>query len=286
MNNEKLILTINQNLEKYMAPQKANIIYQAMAYSLLGKGKRIRPTIMILSCQAVGGSIKKAMPFACALEMIHTYSLVHDDLPAMDNDTLRRGLPTNHIAHGEAMAILAGDGLLNMAWEIMARHCLTHPNKDNIKAMEIIGASSGVKGMIGGQVMDINTTGENISGETLLYIHSKKTAALISAAFSAGAILGGGSKKTVSTLTKAGYYLGLAYQIKDDYLDITENKETTGKDEKSDIKNNKATYVSLYGKERCIASINILKSQIISLLKDVNLNTKKLEELTIQLLNY
>lgn len=227
-----------------MFDDKNGSTYDSMKYSLYAGGKRIRPMITLASCDALGGDKEAALCFGCALEMIHTYSLIHDDLPCMDNDDLRRGKPTNHIVFGEHMAVLAGDALLNFACESIVKSPLNVDANVKIKALEILYSASGAEGMIGGQVMDIRAENEAITAEELRILHNKKTGALINASASLGAIASGEDEKLFHNYTSA---LGLAFQIRDDILDVESDTETFGKPVKSDEKNNKTTYVSLYG---------------------------------------
>ncbi len=238
---------IDDELQKCLKPQYPNEIYEAMSYSVFAGGKRIRPMLLLGATEAVSGNIEKALPFAIAVELIHTYSLIHDDLPSMDNDDLRRGKPTNHKVFGEALATLAGDGLLNLAYEIMAKACASNLTFENAWAMAEIANAAGVWGMIGGQVVDILSENKNIEKDELIYIHRNKTAALIRASLAAGAIIGGASKAKVLVFKEAGEKLGLTFQIKDDLLDIYGDEKTLGKPINSDKKNNKVTYVSMFG---------------------------------------
>ncbi len=233
-------------LKEYMKfedmPQKR--IFEAMEYSLLAGGKRLRPVIMIYATQLCGGNMKEIMPFACAIEMIHTYSLIHDDLPAMDNDDLRRGKPTNHIIFDEATAILAGDGLLNMAFEI-ASNCNEVSPRLVIRALKVLSKASGVLGMIGGQVIDIESENKKLTLDELKNIHALKTGALIRAAGVCGAILGGGREEEIRAVDEFCSNLGIAFQIRDDVLDVEGDEKTLGKPIGSDAENNKNTYVTL-----------------------------------------
>jgi len=227
-------------------------INEAMEYSLLAGGKRIRPVLLLAACDFAGGDIMSALPYACAIEYIHTYSLIHDDLPAMDDDDIRRGVATNHKVFGEAIAILAGDGLLSSAFEAMSKDLLLYfddPNmlKSRIRAMYEIAKGSGCKGMIAGQIADIEAEGKQCSKELLDYIHVNKTAALIKAAVKAGAHIGGANKDMLSDLTEYAENLGLAFQVADDLLDVCGNEAELGKKTNADIEKGKATFPSLYG---------------------------------------
>jgi len=217
-----------------------------MEYSLFPGGKRLRPVILLATCEALGGRIEDALPFACALEMIHTYSLIHDDLPAMDDDDERRGKPSNHKVFGDAMAILAGDALLNRAFETMADLC---DSPQNINAMRVIISASGDNGMIAGQVQDILNENKKIDSSTLSNIYSKKTGKLFVAALKAGAWLGGADETYVAAIEQVGEKLGLAFQILDDILEVESTTEVLGKSTDSDSRNKKNTYVSVHGLE-------------------------------------
>lgn len=231
---------------------KSEVLHEAMRYSLTAGGKRIRPALLLAACEFSGGDIRSALPYACALEYIHTYSLIHDDLPAMDDDELRRGQPTNHIVFGEAQAILAGDGLLSSAFEAMSKDMLLYfDDADNLKkrvrACYEIAKGSGCRGMVAGQVADIEAEGKQCSKEMLDYIHVNKTAALIICAVKAGAHLGGADPEMQKNLSDYAENLGLAFQIEDDILDILGKEEEMGKKAGVDSNKHKSTYPALYG---------------------------------------
>ena len=242
---EERINYINNGLDKYLTPEYPEIIYEAMRYSVFAGGKRVRPVFLLSVCEAVGGNLEKALPFACALEMIHTYSLIHDDLPAMDNDDFRRGKKTCHKMFDEGIAVLAGDGLLNMAFEIMLDSVCKDPKL--AYAAKTIADLSGSKGMLVGQVADVTSENKPIDEKTLMFIHENKTAGLIKAALGAGAIIGGADEKKVNNFLEIGYKIGIAFQIQDDILDVTSTDEVLGKPVFSDEKNNKTTYVTMFG---------------------------------------
>jgi geranylgeranyl diphosphate synthase type II len=240
---------INEYLNEFL-PQSygfAEIIYDSIRYSVFAGGKRLRPIMMTAAFEAVGGTGEIIYHFACALEMIHTYSLIHDDLPAMDNDDFRRGKLTNHKVYGDGLAILAGDALLNLAFETMIKAGKSHPSKEVFEAMEVIASSAGIGGMIGGQVVDLISENQEIDIDIINFIHRHKTTALIQAALKAGGILGKGTNEEIKALDKFGYCLGMAFQIQDDILDIISTQEELGKPINSDEKNGKATFVSLNG---------------------------------------
>lgn len=224
-------------------------ILEAMEYSLFAGGKRIRPVLALAVCEALGGSREDVLPFGCAVELIHTYSLIHDDLPAMDNDDLRRGKPTNHKVFGEGMAILAGDGLLNLAYEIVLSALIKNNSRESVIAAEFIGRAAGIKGMIGGQVIDIESEGCKIEMEKLRDMHSKKTGALIDAACASGCLIAG-RQDMLDTVLEYSRNLGIAFQIVDDILDVIGDSKKLGKNTGSDAQNEKSTYVSILGLDR------------------------------------
>ncbi len=242
---------INEELDRLIpennSPQGS--IYDAMRYSLMAGGKRLRPVLAIAVSEMLGGDIEKVLPFACAIEMIHTYSLIHDDLPCMDNDDYRRGKPTNHKVFGEAQALLAGDALLNRAFEVMAESISRVPENavEGVNAMRVIAEASGTKGMIGGQVIDIKSEGKAIPGELLLYMHKCKTGALIKASVLSAAVICRADTETMKILEEFVECIGLAFQIKDDILDVEGNSKVMGKNTGSDAAKSKSTFVSVYG---------------------------------------
>ena len=245
------ISKVDMSLEKYLrasdAPQSE--IYEAMRYSVFAGGKRLRPILMSETAKMLGGSWETVEPFACALEMIHTYSLIHDDLPAMDNDDLRRGMPTNHIKFGEAVAILAGDALLTRAFEVVSGH--KHENVQRaMRAISVLASSSGTEGMIGGQIVDLASEGKTITLSELQYIHLLKTGALIRAACVIGAILSGASEEQIRAVDEFAKNLGVAFQIRDDILDVTGDEKQLGKPIGSDAEQDKNTYIKILGQDR------------------------------------
>jgi geranylgeranyl diphosphate synthase type II len=224
-------------------------LHQSMRYSIFAGGKRLRPILMIAASEAVGGSAQQVMHAACALEMIHTYSLVHDDLPAMDDDDFRRGKPTNHKTYGEATAILAGDALLTEAFRLLAdadANRLATP-ATVLRVIELVARFAGSQGMVGGQIVDMESEGKDIDFPTLEYIHTHKTGGLILASVQVGALLGGGDEKQIAALTRFGGAAGLAFQIADDILDVVGDQAELGKDVGSDQARGKATYPALLG---------------------------------------
>ncbi len=224
-------------------------LLEAMRYSLEAGGKRLRPVMLLAACDMAGGDVNTALPFACALEMIHTYSLIHDDLPAMDNDDLRRGKPTNHKVFGEDLAILAGDGLLNAAAELMARSALNMGAPRGIRALELVMRHAGVTGMIAGQTKDVLSEGSKPEEELVAYIHSHKTADLLEAPMEAGLALAGADESQIRAGHEYGLHLGLAFQMTDDLLDVTGDAALLGKNTGMDAELNKLTWVALRGVE-------------------------------------
>lgn len=225
-------------------------IYEAMRYSLLAGGKRLRPILCLASCELAGGTTSMAIPTACALEMIHTMSLIHDDLPAMDNDDYRRGKLTNHKVYGEDIAILAGDGLLTYAFEFIATKTENVPPQQVLQTIAYLGRAAGAGGLIGGQVVDVESEGKtDVSLETLNYIHAHKTGALLEACVVCGAILASASEADLQRLSRFAKNIGLAFQIIDDILDITATQEELGKTAGKDVQAGKVTYPSLWGIE-------------------------------------
>ena len=242
---------VEEALDNSLSIQKPETIYQAMRYSLLAGGKRLRPILCLATCELTGGSIDVAMPTACALEMIHTMSLIHDDLPAMDNDDYRRGKLTNHKVYGEDIAILAGDGLLAYAFEYVAANTQNVPAERIVRVIACLGHTVGAAGLVGGQVLDLESEGKSdISSETLTFIHTHKTGALLKASVVSGAILAGASAEDINKLSQYAQNIGLAFQIIDDILDITATDEELGKTAGKDLQAQKATYPSLWGIEK------------------------------------
>lgn len=277
---------IEAALQTYIPKQEAfpPVIFEAMGYSLFAGGKRLRPMMVLAACEAVGGNKEMAMPFACALEMIHTYSLIHDDLPAMDNDDYRRGRLTSHKVYGEDMAILTGDGLLHHAMETMAQACYENPCKETAGAMLAIAKGAGIHGMLTGQVVDVYFEGKPIDKETLDFIHIHKTAAMIRGALEAGARVGGAAEEVVGKFGLAGEKIGVAFQILDDILDVTSTMEELGKPIHSDEKNEKTTYVTLYGIEESRKIAAKLSDEAVAIWKELGETCVFLRTLTNYLL--
>ena len=234
-------------LDASMGPERPESLRDAMRYSLLAGGKRLRPILCLAACELVGGSSELAMPTAVALEMIHTMSLIHDDLPAMDNDDLRRGRPTNHKVYGDAMAILAGDAMLSRAFEMVAVRSANVPADRLLRVVGELALVSGAPGLVGGQVVDLESEGKAVDLQTLEYIHLHKTAALLRACVVTGALIGGASDDQLEAMRTYANGIGLAFQIIDDILDVTASSEVLGKTAGKDLLADKTTYPKLLG---------------------------------------
>ena len=273
---------IEKMLQEYLPKQKGyqSVIMEAMGYSLMAGGKRLRPMLMMETYRLFQGSCKAIRPFMAAIEMIHTYSLVHDDLPALDNDDYRRGRKTTHIVYGEDMGILAGDALLNYAFETAFRAFVTDPQDSLLigRALGVLGKKAGIYGMIGGQVIDVKETGHVVSKEVLDTIYVLKTSALIEASMMIGAIFGGASEEEVKKVEKIARYVGLAFQIQDDILDVTSTEEVLGKPIHSDEKNEKTTYVSMMGIEGAKKIVEEYSASAIDLLHQLSGKNEYLEQ--------
>ena len=289
---------IESVLEKYLPEEKgyAKTVIEAMNYSVKSGGKRIRPLLMFEAYRLFGGEDDIIEPFMAAIEMIHTYSLVHDDLPCMDNDEFRRGRKTTHAVYGEAMGVLAGDGLLNYAFETACRAFdkLNNLAGDNYNAMTIgraigiLASKSGIYGMIGGQCADIEAEdleNDQVTDKLIRYIHEHKTAALIENALMIGAVLAGANEINLAKMERVGHNVGLAFQIQDDILDVEGTFEQLGKPIGSDEKNGKTTYVSINGLEKAKADVEVLSQGAVNILKDIGEGNEFLEELVIYLVN-
>ncbi|MBW2625245.1 MAG: polyprenyl synthetase family protein [Deltaproteobacteria bacterium] len=241
-------------------------VVEAMRYSLFAGGKRLRPILCLAASEAVGGNLKAAMPAGCALEMIHTYSLIHDDLPAMDDDDLRRGKPTNHKVFGEAIAILAGDGLLTEAFVLLSDYNSLLPERA-VQVIGVIAEAASYRGMVGGQVVDILSQNKRAELETVQQMHSRKTAALIAAATESGALSGKGSEAQVAALARYGRAIGLAFQIADDILDIEGDTELLGKTTGADEARGKVTYPAAVGLQRSRQAANEMVNDALAALE-------------------
>ncbi len=265
---------------------KQKIIFEAMNYSVKAGGKRLRPLLMLETAKLFCDETENIFPFMAAIEMIHTYSLVHDDLPAMDNDEFRRGKKTTHAQYGEDLGILAGDGLLNLAYEVMSDAIIeADDSKKAAKAFQIIAKKAGAFGMVGGQTVDIISEGKEIDLDTIMYIHNLKTAALIEASMMAGAVLGGADNEEIGIVEKIAKNIGIAFQIQDDILDITSTTEVLGKPVMSDEKNHKITYVSICGLDKSKENVAKYSEEAMNLLDGLHRENLFLEQLIIKLIN-
>ncbi len=274
---------IDGALERHLPPEDVlpATLHRAMRYSIFAGGKRIRPVLMMAACEAAGGEPERVLPAACAMEMIHTYSLIHDDLPAMDDDDFRRGRPTNHKVFGEASAILAGDALLTEAFVLLSGSEASRevPAAILCRVIQLISRAAGSQGMVGGQVVDMESEGKAIDFPTLEYIHTRKTGALMLASIQAGALIGGADEEAYGALTRYGEYAGLAFQVADDILDITGDQAELGKDVGSDQARGKATYPALLGLSEARARAAELKDLAVSALSPLGERAEPLREI-------
>lgn len=276
-------------LKEYLPKEEGwqKTVIAAMNYSVLVGGKRLRPMLMEETYRLFGGKGREIEPFMAAIEMIHTYSLVHDDLPAMDNDEYRRGRKTTHVVYGEAMAILAGDGLLNYAFETAIKSFTMEGDLEKkARALSVLAQKAGIYGMIGGQTADIEAEdlGDQVTTEHLMFIHAHKTSALIEAAMMTGAILAGASQEETAQIEKAAYEIGIAFQIQDDILDVTSTLEMLGKPIGSDAKNHKTTYVTLKGLEESRKEQQELSLHAIETIRNIGYSNDFLMELVTSLI--
>ena len=267
---------INKVIQSYLPEEEgfAKTMAQAMNYSILAGGKRLRPMLILETLRLFGGEEKLAYPFMAAMEMIHTHSLVHDDLPALDNDDYRRGRLTTHKVYGEAMGVLSGVALLNYAYEVMLTAFDTADTPDCqahvIQSLKVMSHKTGLYGMLGGQSVDVENDGKPMSREMIDYIYENKTSALIEASVMTGAILGGATEEETAIVEKAAKNIGLAFQIQDDILDVTSTEEELGKPIHSDEKNHKTTYVTLMGIEKASQQVKKLSDEAVTLLEGLN----------------
>lgn len=278
-------MTFDQRLNEYIAQTETFLdeylntddcvgqesLIDAMRYSALAGGKRLRPTLTMEFCRVCGEKPVDALPFAVALEMIHTYSLIHDDLPCMDNDDMRRGKPTNHKVYGDGMAVLAGDGLLTQAFELMANPRYTGhlPPESVVRAIRILGREAGVLGMIGGQVLDINAARGELDYDALVRLQERKTGALMRAAAHMGCVIGGANAQQIQAANQYAVLLGLAFQIQDDILDLEGDAQVLGKSTGSDAQNDKATFPALLGIPACHDKVRELTHQAVHAVEGV-----------------
>ena len=286
---DEKVKEIEEILKSYLPEQNGyqRIIMDAMEYSLMAGGKRLRPMLMQETYRLFGGTEKVIEPFMAAQEMIHTYSLVHDDLPAMDDDELRRGRKTTHVVYGEDMGILAGDALLNYAFETAAIAFDEYPEKalQIGKAMKILGNKAGIYGMLGGQVVDVKETGHAVDKDVLDFIYALKTGALLESSMMIGATLAGADDESITLIEKVASKVGLAFQVQDDILDVTSTAEVLGKPIHSDEKNEKTTYVTLLGIDKAEKIVEKESVEAIELLKSLPVRNDYLEWLLTQLIH-
>ena len=290
--NEILADKVNQveNIISKYYPQETGYqktVLEAMNYSIKAGGKRLRPMLMLEAYRLFKGEGNLVEPFMAAIEMIHTYSLVHDDLPAMDNDEYRRGMKTTHVVYGEGMAVLAGDALLNYAYETALKAYDIEKSDNIIPALRVLSDKAGIFGMVGGQTVDVEAEKKELvlREEELMFIHEKKTSALIQASLMVGAILAGASQADVSKMELVGKYLGLAFQIQDDILDVTGTLQELGKPIGSDEKNNKVTYVTLNGLQKAKQDVEELSMKAVSLINEFDGEKTFLQDLFVYMIS-
>ena len=283
---ERIEGILNEALPEPKENEQARLI-EAMRYSVLSGGKRLRPLLMEEAVKLFKGNPETAEPFMAAIEFIHSYSLIHDDLPAMDNDEYRRGRKTTHVVYGEDIAILAGDALLNYAFEMIAKAIVYNPSSESAWAFKVLSEKAGAFGMVGGQCVDVlnDNSGDPLDMDELLFIHENKTAALIEAALMCGAILAGANEEEVSHMEAVGSKVGLAFQIRDDILDVTGSDSELGKPVGSDEKNKKTTYVSLVGVEKASQKVGELSAEAIKILSSFKDRNEFLEQLLKNLIH-
>ena len=285
---KKRVTEIRHIIESYLPQEEGfqRTLLEAVNYSMLVGGKKLRPLLMQQTYVMFGGKSEVIKPFMAAMEMIHTHSLIHDDLPAMDNDEYRRGRKTTHVVYGEAMAILAGDALLNLAYETAAKAFDIEPGNPAIgRAFQVLAGKTGLDGMIGGQSVDVENEGKPLSEEQLYFIYRLKTGALIESSMMIGAILAGASAEEVETVQRIARNVGLAFQIQDDILDVTGDEEKLGKPVKSDEKNNKTTYVTVKGLEQAGEDVARYSKEAVRLLEELPYENDFLHELILNLIH-
>lgn len=277
---------VNEVIRRYLPEESGHQkrLLEAMNYSMLSGGKRLRPLLMLKTYEMFGGTSPVIEPFMAAIEMIHTHSLIHDDLPAMDNDEYRRGRKTTHMVYGEAFGILAGDGLLNYAYETVSGAFRMEPDNPAVgKALGILASKTGIYGMIGGQSVDVEMEGKPLNRDQLDFIYRLKTSALIEASMMIGAVLAGASEEMVKQIEKIGSDIGLAFQIQDDILDVTSTSQELGKPVHSDEKNNKVTYVTLFGVQKASEQVRELSEKALAVLDRLYNKNEFLTELVMEM---
>lgn len=270
---------IEKTLDEYIPVKYPEEIYESMRYSVLAGGKRLRPTICLETCKIFGGNIEDALPIACAIEMLHVQSLIHDDLPCMDNDDYRRGKLSNHKAFSESTAVLAGDALISYAIQTVIEKSKNLSSDKILKLIELYTKAAGVEGIIGGQVVDIQSEGKKIDGETLEYIHTHKTADMFRFAFKAGGVVAGVSEDILNILDELGLKLGFAFQICDDILDETSTFEEMGKTLGKDEAEEKSTYTRIYGLKNAECKVNCLLDECYDILNKHNIKSEVIENI-------
>lgn len=261
------------------------VLIDSMEYSLEAGGKRIRPTLTLMFSEVCGGTVEQALPFACGIEMIHTYSLIHDDLPCMDDDDLRRGKPSNHKVYGEDIALLAGDALLTNAFAtVLSEEAVSLVGGEkSAKCGRILAALSGMTGMVGGQVIDLQSEGKKVPIDTIRQMHLKKTSALIKCACMMGAVVGSNNEEHIKIAETYGENLGLAFQIMDDILDVVSDEKSLGKPIGSDAENEKSTFVTLLGLDKCYELVNKYTEKAIKSLEGINGDTSQLKAIAVKM---
>lgn len=270
---KSLVKLIDENLEKFLQEKYPEDIFKSMRYSVLAEGKRLRPVMCLEACRVFGGNIEDAIPTACAAEMLHAQSLIHDDLPCMDNDDFRRGKPTNHKVFGEAIAVLAGDALLSFAPQLIIQNSNNLDDKTKLRLLEEYCLTAGAYGLIAGQVVDIQSEGKKISSETLEFIHTHKTADLFKFALKAGAIIADAGELRILAMQEFGQKLGFAFQICDDILDETSTFEELGKTLGKDKEAHKSTYTALFGLEKARKEVICLLESAYDIMAKHNINS-------------
>ena len=285
---KKRVTEIKSIIQSYLPEEKGfqRTLLEAVDYSMLVGGKKLRPLLMQQTYVMFGGSSAVIQPFMAAIEMIHTHSLIHDDLPAMDNDEYRRGKKTTHVVYGEAMAILAGDALLNLAYETASRAFDMEPENPGIgRAFQILSGKTGYDGMIGGQSVDVEYVNQPLTQEQLYFIYRLKTGALIEASMMIGAVLAGASEAEIEKVQQIARNVGLAFQIQDDILDVIGEQETLGKPVNRDEKNNKTTYVTVKGLEKAQEDVAAYSEEAIKILDELSCDNEFLRELILNLIH-
>lgn len=276
---KEYIKLIDENLDKFLEVQYPSEIFESMRYSVLAGGKRLRPVMCLEACRIFGGKIEDAIPTACAIEMLHAQSLIHDDLPCMDNDDFRRGKPTNHKAFSEATAVLAGDALLSFAPQIIIQKSKKISAETKLRLLEEYCIAAGAYGLIAGQIVDIDSEGKQITPETLEFIHTHKTADLFKFALKAGAIVAGANETQIKAMDDFGQKLGFAFQICDDILDETSTFEELGKTLGKDKEAHKPTYTAIFGIERAREEVSCLLEEAYAIIAEQRIESKIFKEI-------